>query len=271
MSPSSLPQRVGCECCGQFKGSLVGSHSFTFPDGSTYKGEWANGTVEGRGTYTWSSGTKYVGQFKAGVPHGEGELVFTDGTLYKGVLSEGQIGGGEGEVQFRPGLEGAKGSRFEGGFEEAAANGRGVFRYPNSPAEGAWARGRFTSQQHASSTEKSVANRRPRSKDKGMTGVSAASFSLIKPDQLLTPHMGSIKQRRSLSKSTTEGKEEMLHGLNDALEASLEEPIIPPTPDSLSSKGPLRLQPQAPEDPANQDLVDGPDLDQDSAAAEPDA
>jgi len=250
MGGLELPQRVACECCGQFKGSLVGSHLYIFPDGSTYNGEWANGEVEGQGTYTWASGTKYIGQFKGGVPHGEGELIFKDGTLYKGVLSQGQIGGGEGQVQFRSGMEGGQGSKFEGGFEEAAANGRGVFKYPNSPTEGAWARGKYTQQQGDANNGggllgngKGKTGRRLHSKDKGMVGISAASFSLGHPDTPLNSSLGSIKQRRSLSKGMSEGREDMQRELGESMDATEELEVkphgahVPPTPSGEGGKG----------------------------------
>ena len=38
----------------------------TFPDGSTYKGEWANGFINGEGTFTWSNGKEKTGIWKNG-------------------------------------------------------------------------------------------------------------------------------------------------------------------------------------------------------------
>ena len=38
----------------------------TFPDGSTYEGEWAKGFMNGKGTFTWSDGTQKTGIWKNG-------------------------------------------------------------------------------------------------------------------------------------------------------------------------------------------------------------
>ena len=33
----------------------------SFPDGSTYEGEWAKGFMNGKGTFTWSDGKEKTG------------------------------------------------------------------------------------------------------------------------------------------------------------------------------------------------------------------
>ena len=38
----------------------------SFPHGSTYEGEWANGFMNGTGTFTWSDGKKKKGIWKNG-------------------------------------------------------------------------------------------------------------------------------------------------------------------------------------------------------------
>ena len=38
----------------------------TFPDGSTYEGEWEKGFMKGKGTFTWSDGTQKSGIWKNG-------------------------------------------------------------------------------------------------------------------------------------------------------------------------------------------------------------
>ena len=38
----------------------------TFPDGSTYEGEWAKGFMNGKGTFTWADGTQKSGNWKNG-------------------------------------------------------------------------------------------------------------------------------------------------------------------------------------------------------------
>ena len=35
--------------------------TLTFPDGSTYEGEWDNGFMNGKGTFTWANGDQKTG------------------------------------------------------------------------------------------------------------------------------------------------------------------------------------------------------------------
>jgi len=38
-----------------------------FPDGSSYTGNWFNGTMDGFGKYTWEDGNYYEGHYVNGV------------------------------------------------------------------------------------------------------------------------------------------------------------------------------------------------------------
>ena len=38
----------------------------TFPDGSTYEGEWANGFMNGEVKFTWTDGKEKIGIWKNG-------------------------------------------------------------------------------------------------------------------------------------------------------------------------------------------------------------
>mmetsp|Transcript_21875 Transcript_21875/g.44323 ORF Transcript_21875/g.44323 Transcript_21875/m.44323 type:complete len:263 (-) Transcript_21875:487-1275(-) len=194
-----LPNRVSCECCGIFKGSLQGRHKFIFPDGSQYDGEWSCGQAEGEGTYVWSSGTQYSGQFREGVPDGQGQLAMVNGTVYKGAFSQGQIGGGEGEVKFTPGEEGCEAAAFEGSFDGAAANGKGVFRYPNqTTTEGSWDSGESEAAEKRAAEKRMKRGGSQRSRDNGGCNgmnVTAASFKLHN-NAMLDSSQGSIKLRR---------------------------------------------------------------------------
>ena len=38
----------------------------SFPDGSNYDGEWANGFMNGQGTFTWADGKQKIGIWKNG-------------------------------------------------------------------------------------------------------------------------------------------------------------------------------------------------------------
>ena len=43
-----------------------GQGAETYPDGTTYVGEFKNGEFHGQGTHTDPDGTKYVGEWKDG-------------------------------------------------------------------------------------------------------------------------------------------------------------------------------------------------------------
>jgi hypothetical protein len=40
---------------------VTGQNIYTFPDGTTYVGEWKNGKPNGQGVYTWVDGKQYIG------------------------------------------------------------------------------------------------------------------------------------------------------------------------------------------------------------------
>ena len=48
------------------KSEWSGTGVLTFPDGSTYDGEWAKGFMNGKGTFTSSDGTQKSGTWKNG-------------------------------------------------------------------------------------------------------------------------------------------------------------------------------------------------------------
>ena len=58
--------------------------TYTFPDGSTYVGEYKGGNRHGQGTYTYPDGRKYVGEYKDGKQHEQGTFTFPDGGKYVG-------------------------------------------------------------------------------------------------------------------------------------------------------------------------------------------
>jgi hypothetical protein len=40
--------------------------TLSFPDSSTYEGEWVNGFMNGKGTFTWANGKQITGIWKNG-------------------------------------------------------------------------------------------------------------------------------------------------------------------------------------------------------------
>lgn len=60
------------------------------PDGSVYRGYFANGLFNGQGTRTWKDGHRYEGEYKDGLPHGKGVETMSDGTRYEGGFKDGK-------------------------------------------------------------------------------------------------------------------------------------------------------------------------------------
>lgn len=70
-----------------------GQKTRTYPDGSTYFGEWENGKPNGQGTLTSPDGRTYVGQWKDGKPNGQGKKTDADGSTYEGQWKDSQYNG----------------------------------------------------------------------------------------------------------------------------------------------------------------------------------
>ncbi len=97
-------------------GQPNGHGKATYPDGSTYEGEWKDGEyhgqgkfnsdnigkpdnvyvgefkdglMDGQGTYTWSNGEKYVGEWENNKKHGQGTLTLPSGEKYEGNWNNG--------------------------------------------------------------------------------------------------------------------------------------------------------------------------------------
>ncbi|CEL97843.1 unnamed protein product [Vitrella brassicaformis CCMP3155] len=66
-------------------GKKPGEGVFTFPDGSTWEGQWTGGDLQASGTYKWTDGRMYIGQYNdRGEMHGEGLMELPDGRRYEG-------------------------------------------------------------------------------------------------------------------------------------------------------------------------------------------
>ena len=48
--------------------------TYTYPDGTTYEGEWKDGKRHGHGVWTRLDGTMYVGEWENDKPQGQGTL-----------------------------------------------------------------------------------------------------------------------------------------------------------------------------------------------------
>ena len=62
-------------------GLLNGTHTYTWPNGDMYSGEWKKGKMHGSGIYTWVDGVWLEGEFEEGYPV---NLIFDfEGKTYK--------------------------------------------------------------------------------------------------------------------------------------------------------------------------------------------
>lgn len=161
-------------------------HEETYPDGSTYTGEWKDGKREGQGLFiaavgdryegTWqddlfhgdgklidAAGFIYEGQWERNCPHGKGVSVSPDGTIIHGTFCNGVLHGSakwvshlgdtwEGEWvngYFRNGkgiICVEEGVRYEGDIREGVQWGQGQEVSPHGVYEGEWVNGRPSGQ-----------------------------------------------------------------------------------------------------------------------------
>ena len=109
-----------------------GNGIMTYPDGSTYSGEWKNGRRHGKGILVYPGGRKYEGEFADDEMHGKGIITLPDGRLietqwengeqifarfsngdvFKGTWSDGTFCG-EATVTL------PNGDRYSGGFKDS--------------------------------------------------------------------------------------------------------------------------------------------------------
>jgi len=70
-------------------GQYEGWGSMSWPDGSSYEGNFKNGKFEGNGSMIWADNDTYEGQFVAGKKEGHGTYRWADGDVYTGMWSAG--------------------------------------------------------------------------------------------------------------------------------------------------------------------------------------
>ena len=92
--------------------------------GSSYVGDWKNGTFDGRGTATLSHGSVYFGDFKYGKQNGQGTATFVNGDKYVGEFKN-NYPSGQGTATY------ANGNKYVGEEKDGKANGQGTFTYAN--------------------------------------------------------------------------------------------------------------------------------------------
>ena len=93
-------------------------------DGSSYCGEWCNGSMDGEGMMSKAGGTTYKGQFSANQAHGHGQQTFANGDQYVGEW-ENSCMQGAGVCTW------ANGVRYTGQFLANEAHGSGMKVWPD--------------------------------------------------------------------------------------------------------------------------------------------
>lgn len=66
---------------------------YRYPDGSTYLGQYKNGTRHGYGEQIWKDGSLYQGYFEDDKCSGKGRLVHVEGDAYQGDWTNDQASG----------------------------------------------------------------------------------------------------------------------------------------------------------------------------------
>ena len=115
-------------------------HSYKYPNGDKYIGEWASGLPHGYGEMRYVNGERYEGDWVTGEADGYGEFEFGNRDFYKGKWSCGKMHG-HGTYRF------ANGDFYIGSFVEDNENGKGTCHYSNGDKyDGEWKAGRWHGQ-----------------------------------------------------------------------------------------------------------------------------
>jgi len=132
-----------------------GKGTFTFVDGSFYKGEFSNGKAHGFGIWCFVSGDKYVGYFQNNLQHGKGIIYHTNGTQTFGewILGiyfqpkNGEVEGclkGDCSDGFGTYIYDEGNAKYTGYFSADMPHGQGVCKYSNGEFyDGEWLNGSF--------------------------------------------------------------------------------------------------------------------------------
>lgn len=132
--------------------------SRAFPNGDSYKGQWASGVPHGVGRYEWKDGSLYEGDWFKGKKHGTGKFTWVSGALYDGQWHQGKMQGlgrfrgpdnsvyvGIFVADVKQGLgtkKYASGDVYTGFWKGGAAEGEGTYVWANGNGYGgAWVRG----------------------------------------------------------------------------------------------------------------------------------
>ncbi|TRX69528.1 hypothetical protein EO216_15865 [Flammeovirga kamogawensis] len=123
---------------GQYNGDgkRHGSGTYTWEDGTVYRGKWRNDLMDGKGLLLFANGNKYEGNFSKGTPFGMGVYHWVNGDVYQGGFLDGKMNG-------RGVLVTNTGERHEGLWINNQVNGEGTHWYNNGAQYiGMWKNGK---------------------------------------------------------------------------------------------------------------------------------
>eukprot|EP01006_Ploeotia_vitrea_P044229 TRINITY_DN66819_c7_g1_i1.p1 TRINITY_DN66819_c7_g1~~TRINITY_DN66819_c7_g1_i1.p1 ORF type:complete len:676 (-),score=79.80 TRINITY_DN66819_c7_g1_i1:196-2223(-) len=134
-------QHAGGEASGSTAAPEDGQvhyHTYTYPSGDVYKGDWKNNKKHGRGRAEYVDGNRYEGEWKDDAKHGQGTITFSDGTSYTGEwVCDKKCG--QGSALF------SSGNRYVGEWAEDNMHGYGTFFYSTGEKyEGEWVKSRIS-------------------------------------------------------------------------------------------------------------------------------
>lgn len=136
-----------------------GVGKYRWRDGSTYQGQWKEGTKHGTGMYVWPSGANYNGDWQQGCMHGYGTFRAADGSMYQGNWAKDlKHGLGKKTYSNEDKYEGIwkngkphgpgryvwkDGNEFNGEWKEGQMHGHGTFQWKTGERyDGEWKTGR---------------------------------------------------------------------------------------------------------------------------------
>eukprot|EP00736_Rhodelphis_marinus_P014452 Rmarinus@m.475 len=112
-----------------------GKGKATFPDESSYEGDYVEGKKQGYGVYTYKDGSKYEGGWQNNLKHGEGTITYSDGSVFKGTFVNGKRAG-VGEYAYN------NGDRYLGNWRHGLRSGEGLYKVAGShEIKGYWSGG----------------------------------------------------------------------------------------------------------------------------------
>ena len=126
----------------------IGHGLSAYPDGSLYRGQFANGCREGAGVWESSTGASYTGEWLKNAAHGRGQHIEKDGGVYTGGFREGRRHG-HGQYSQKGDTETLSAGEYTYSGEWREDKPHGIGRKESGPQgrdgswDGRWSRGVF--------------------------------------------------------------------------------------------------------------------------------